>query len=205
MAGMIQDNNAPLLKNNFLLRVDAIYDIPCVNISGIKNTKEYQTIQSGGVNDYVYLRPKPASKQESFKVTRYIGKGFFDPLKVGKTTSIPIVLYVSRYQNDFELPKMTFTFWGCTVTAKEYGELDAQKSGLMTETTTISYQKMVVLTDSESQVESDWSFDMSGRRYQGSGKRHAVYDKNEVRKKEMESMTRTWPEQKSARTLPKFK
>lgn len=139
--------NQPLVRNHFLLRVDAIYDIPCYKVSGIKDEIEYETIQSGGANDYVYLRKKPVSKQNSFTVERYIGTDFFDPLSVGRALVIPVVLYVSRFQNAFAAPKLTFTFWGCTVTEKSYGELDSESSGLMTVTTTICYQRMALITD----------------------------------------------------------
>jgi hypothetical protein len=196
----------PLINNNFLLRVNAIYDLPCKKISGIKDEKEYEPIQAGGVNDYVYLREKQTSKPKTFKVERYVGVDFFDPLTVGTSLSMPIVLYVSRYINDFNAPKQTFTFWGCTVLEKEYGELDAEKSGLMVETTTIAYQQMEVFTDtSEEEPVSDWSFDASGKKYQGIGKRNAVYDRHEVRKQELERQSRIWPETRSARTFADFK
>lgn len=137
----------PLVNNNFLLRVNAIYDLPCRKISGIRDEVEYEPIQSGGVNDFVYLREKPMSKPKTFKVERYVGVDFYDPLIVGTEFDLPIVLYVSRYINDFNAAKQTFTFWGCTVMEKEYGELDAERSGLMTETTTIAYQQMQLVTN----------------------------------------------------------
>ena len=44
-----------------------------------------------------------------------------------------------------------------------------------------------------------WSFDATGKKYQGLGKRHAIYDKNELRKKDMIRLSRKWPEQRSAK------
>lgn len=196
----MRDN--PLIKNNFLLRVNAIYDLPCRRISGIKDEKEYEPIQAGGVNDFVYLREKQTSKPKTFKVERYIGVDFFDPLTVGTSLQMPIVLYVSRYSNEFSTPKQTFTFWGCTVLEKEYGELDAEKSGLMVETTTIAYQQMELETETyDLEFLNTWGFDASGKKYQGIGKRNAVYDRHEVRKRELEQQSRIWPKTKSARTF----
>jgi hypothetical protein len=198
-------SETPLINNHFLLRVNAIYDLPCRKISGIRDEKEYESIRSGGVNDFVYLREKQISKPKTFKVERYVGVDFFDPLIVGTEFVIPIVLYISRYIDDFNAPKQTFTFWGCTVLEKEYSELNAEQSGLLVETTTIAYQQMQLLTDVlEGELQSDWSFDASGRRYQGTGKRRAAYDRDEVRKKEMEQQSRIWPETRSARTFADF-
>ena len=190
----------PLINNIFLLRVDAIYDLACTKVSGIVQEKEYEHIMEGGVNDYVQLREKPVSKPQILQIERYIGEKYLDPLPVGRRCLIPLVLYVSRYLNDFDNATMTFTFSGGTVISKKYGELDAEKSGLMTETTQIAYQKVSVTSIINEELEPSWSFDNTGRRYQGLGERHASYDKNELRKKDMVRLSRKGPEQRSART-----
>lgn len=196
----------PLINNNFLLRVDAVYDLPCRRISGMKQQKEYENITQGGVNDYVYLREKQVQKPQELVIERYIGVGFFDPLPVGKQLSLPLVLYVSRYIDDFNDPKQTFLFYGCTVTAKSYSELDAEKSGLLVETTTVAYQYMkTVLMDSETTPQAEWSFDPKGERYQGYGTRKASYLKQETRLKEAKEQARIWPETRSARTIKDIK
>lgn len=128
----------------FLLRVDAMYDLPCTKISGITQEKEYENIMEGGVNDYVQLREKPASKPNTLQIERYIGENHFDPLPVGYKPQMPLVLYVSRRLNDFNRATMTFTFDGVTVLSKKYGELDAEKSGLISVTTEIAYQQVKV-------------------------------------------------------------
>ncbi len=132
----------PLVNYNFMLRVDAVYDLQCRKISSITQEKEYEMIQEGGVNDYVHMREKPISKPFTFQVERYIGENFFDPLPLGKQLELPVTLYVGRYLPASNDPKWTFTFKGCTVTNKTYSELDAERSGLMVETTTIAYQQM---------------------------------------------------------------
>lgn len=203
MSGIRTDmGENPLISNNFLLRVDAVYDLPCRKISGMKQQKEYEPITQGGVNDYVYLREKQVQKPQELQIERYIGVGFFDPLPVGRQLQLPLVLYVSRYIDDFNEPKQTFLFFGCTVTAKSYSELDAEKSGLMVETTTIAYQYMkVMFAEPEIMPEAEWSFDPKGERYQGVGKRRAVYSKQETRLKDGKERARIWPETRSARTI----
>lgn len=132
----------PLVNCNFLLRVESLFDIPCKKVSGITQEQEFETIQSGGVNDCVYLRQKPVSKPNTFQVERYIGTDFMDPLPVGMQTVLPLILYVSRYPNDFTNPQGTFTFTGCTVMSKSFGDLDGEQAGLLVETTTIAYQQV---------------------------------------------------------------
>lgn len=190
----------PLINNIFLLRVDAVYDLACTKVSGIVQEKEYENIVEGGVNDYVQLREKPSSKPNILQVERYIGEKYLDPLPVGKRCEIPLVLYVARHLKTFTDAPMKFTFSGCTVLSKKYGDLDAEHSGLMTETIQIAYQKVAVEKKANEIIKPLWKFDKSGKKYGGTGLRSAQYDKNEIRKKEMEEMSRKWPEKRSART-----
>lgn len=190
----------PLISNIFLLRVDAVYDLACTKVSGIVQEKEYENIVEGGVNDYVQLREKPSSKPNILQVERYIGEKYLDPLPVGKRCEIPLVLYVARHLKAFTDAPMKFTFSGCTVLSKKYGDLDAEHSGLLTETIQIAYQKVAVEKKANETIKPLWKFDKSGKKYGGSGLRRAQYDKNEIRKKEMEGMSRKWPEKRSART-----
>ena len=190
----------PLPNNIFLLRVDAIYDLACTKVSGIVQEKEYENIIEGGVNDYVQLRVKPSSKPNILQVERYIGEKYLDPLPVGKRCGMPLVLYVDRNLNSFKDSPMIFTFSGCTVLSKKYGELNAEHSGLMTETIQIAYQQVTVEKKENEIVTPLWQFDPSGKRYQGIGIRRATYNKDEVRKQDMEEMSRKWPEKRSART-----
>lgn len=190
----------PLPNNIFLLRVDAIYDMACTKVSGIVQEKEYENILEGGVNDYVQLREKPSSKPNILQVERYIGEKYLDPLPVGKQCEMPLVLYVDRYLNSFRDSPMIFTFYGCTVLSKKYGELNAEHSGLMTETIQIAYQQVSVEKKENETVTPLWTFDPSGKKYKGIGIRRAAYNKDEVRKTDMEEMSRKWPEKRSART-----
>ncbi len=190
----------PLINNIFLLRVDAVYDLACTKVSGIMQEREYENILEGGVNSYVQLREKPSSKPNILQVERYIGEAYMDPLPVGKQCAIPLVLYVDRHLGMFADAPMVFTFSGCTVLSKKYGDLDAEHSGLMTETIQIAYQQVSVEKKANEVILPLWKIDQSGKKYQGTGMRHAAHDKNEVRKKDMEQMSRKWPEKRSART-----
>ncbi len=190
----------PLGNNIFLLRVDAVYDLACTKVSGIVQEREYENIVEGGVNDYVQLREKPSSKPNVLQIERYIGEKYLDPLPVGKQCTIPLVLYVDRHLDMFVNAPMIFTFSGCTVLSKKYGDLDAEHSGLMTETIQIAYQQVSVEKKANETVLPLWGIDRFGKKYQGTGMRRAAYDKNEVRKKDMEQMSRKWPEKRSART-----
>jgi len=190
-----------LINSIFLLRVDAVYDLACTKVSGIVQEKEYENIQEGGVNDYVVLREKPASKPNVLQIEQYMGESFFDPLPVGKICMMPIVLYVSRYVSDSANPSRTFTFSGCTVMSKEYGDLDAEKSGLMTVRTKVAYQTVTVEGPEYENLTPSWKFDPNGKNYQGIGKRYANYSRLEQRKAERELMSRKWPNQRSARRI----
>jgi hypothetical protein len=191
----------PLVNNIFMLRVDALYDLACTKVSGISQELEYENIMEGGVNDYVQIRQKPSTKVKVLEIERYIGEKYLDPLIVGRRPVLPLILYVSRYINDFSSSKMVFTFTGCTVMEKSYGELDAEKSGLFTEKTKIAYESVVLVPDIVEKISPSWSFDTSGKNFEGIGQRHAQYDKSEVRKKKMEEATRLWPNKRSARTI----
>lgn len=135
----------PLVNFNFMLRVEGIYDVPCKSIHSFKKENAYEYIQEGGLNDYVHLRRKAVTSPNSFCVERYAGTDYFDPLPNGADLILPVVLLVSRYADDFTKPQRIYVFTGCTVIDKEYGELAADKSELLTETATIAYREMLCL------------------------------------------------------------
>ena len=54
---------------------------------------------------------------------------------------------VSPYPNRFDISKRTFVFTGCTVISKTYGELNAEKSGILTESIVIAYREMLEVTE----------------------------------------------------------
>ncbi|MDE7323233.1 MAG: hypothetical protein K2N73_11045 [Lachnospiraceae bacterium] len=194
----------PISNTIFLLRVDALYDLACTRVSGITQEKEYENIVEGGVNDYVHLREKPVSKPNILQIERYVGEKYFDPLPAGYQSTVPLVLYVGRYPDNFNHPTMTFSFSGITVISKKYGELDAEKGGLMVVTTEIAYQEVAVIKSEKDVPRKPWAFGRTAKKFMGVGKRRAVYNKDELRRKDMEENSRKWPEKRSARTVKKF-
>ena len=137
------ENNVNLATNfSFILRVEGIYDVPCKSIKGIRKENEYEYIQEGGVNDYVHLRRKPISKPFTFQIERYVGTDYFDPFTLGVEFYLPMILFVNDSVVGFS-PVRTFAFVGCCVIARDYGELNAETSGLLTETITIAYKELI--------------------------------------------------------------
>ncbi len=124
----------PVIPNmNFRLLMDGT-EIPCKSIHGFRQETEEEYISEGGLNGYVHIRPRPASKPPVIEVERYVTENFTDPLPVGQALPSYLVLEVGG--------NLRFLFKGCTVAAKSYGELNAEKGGILVETTTISYQQM---------------------------------------------------------------
>lgn len=131
---MIKKTQQTVIPNmNFRLTLGG-KNIPCKSIRGIQKEREAEYIQEGGVNDYVHIRPKPASKASTLQIEQYLTERFEDVLPVGKVLEDYLVLEVGgMYQ---------FLFKGCMVIAKSYGDLDAEKGGILSETTTIAYERM---------------------------------------------------------------
>ncbi len=128
---------------NFLLRVGQ-KDLPCKTVHDFKQEIEYETIREGGRNDSVHIRPKPVTKPFTFQVERYVGSGFEDPLPTGLVLTEDLLVLVGEHPGNFSEPQAEFTFRGCIVSGKSYSGLDAEKSGLIVETTTIAYEQMEV-------------------------------------------------------------
>ena len=169
----------PLVGYNFMLRVEGIYDLPCKSIQFSPKENEYEYIQEGGLNDYVHMKRKPISKPFTFKVERYVGIDYIDPIPNGAELILPVILLISRQQADFGRSLRTFVFTGCKVMSKEFGTLDSEKSGLLTETTTISYNEMLCVDNPLDFKGEGWKFDGS---LKGSGKQHARYYSGEKRR-----------------------
>jgi hypothetical protein len=138
----------PLVNYNFVLRVEALFDLPCRSVKAFARENEYELIQEGGRNDYVHMRRKPITKPFTLEVERYVGVDFLDPLPNGAEPVLPIVLIVSRNPDKFSDVSAwarNYAFTSCVVMKKTYGELDAERSGLLVETTTIGYLEMVCI------------------------------------------------------------
>lgn len=197
----------PAVNFHFMLRVEGLIDLPCKAVRAFQRENEYELIQEGGLNDYVHMRRKPISKPFTIQVERYIGVDILDPLPLGSDMVLPLVLYVNRYQiyGSF-YPVRTYLFTGCTVMSKEYGELNAEKSGLMTEVTTIAYREMICMENvADSYVKGDtWKF--NGTTREGSGERRAATNLGDEKavKSTFQSKAKKWPPKRSAVDVAEF-
>ncbi len=152
----IQENGTSVLpKFNFVLRVEGAFNVPCKAIKNLRRENEFEYIQEGGLNDYVHMKRKPISKPFTFQVERYAGIDIVDPLALGTELTLPLLLLV------YDRPDMGnlgvdahryYAFTGCTVTAKDYGDLDSENSGLVVETTTIAFREMVCIDNPTSTI-----------------------------------------------------
>ncbi|MEG1108793.1 MAG: hypothetical protein RR269_03585, partial [Oscillospiraceae bacterium] len=107
----------PLVNFNFMLRVEALFDLPCKSVHAFTRELEYEFIQEGGLNDYVHMRRKPISKPFTLEIERYVGLDYFDCIPLGADLVLPLMLFVSRYVGQF-IPFVvarTYVFTGCTV------------------------------------------------------------------------------------------
>ena len=147
----------PLVNFNFMLRVEMAFDLPCKSVRAFQRELEYEYIQEGGLNDYVHMRRKPISKPFTLEVERYVGVDYVDPLPLGADLVLPLMLFVSRAQSQFVpgVVARTYVFTGCTVMKKTYGDLVADQSGLLVETTTIGYREMLCVDIPWSEVGND--------------------------------------------------
>ena len=183
----------PTVNFNFMLRVEGVFDLPCKSVHVFQKENEYELIQEGGLNDYVHMRRKPISKPFTFQVERYVGTDILDPLANGTDLALPVILMINRYRiyGDF-LPVRMYVFTGCTVMAKEYGELNAEKSGLLTETTTIAYREMLCMENVAGSflMEEPWKFEGTDKR--GNGRQSARQPQGERSRQEMEESARKW-------------
>ena len=145
--------NNPITGFNFVMEVEQIFFMALKSVKAFSKEIEYEYIQEGGVNDYVHLRKKPVSKPPTIQVERYIGTDrFIDPLSVGRELKLPIILYLFRnngrhglFDTKIDTPARIYIFTDCVVMSKEYGELNAEQSSLVTESTTISYRELKVI------------------------------------------------------------
>ncbi len=129
----------PTINFRFMLRVWGIFDVPCKSIRAFTKPNEYEYIQEGGLNDYVHIRRKPISQPFKLVVERYAGTDYIDPLPNGAELVLPVLLFI---WNDRGSLASMFSFSGCVVMEKEYGELSAERAGLFTENITIGYTSL---------------------------------------------------------------
>ena len=161
-------NREPAVSFNFFLRIEGAFDAPCRSVRAFTKENDFEEIQEGGRNDYIILKRKPNTRRFTLQVERYVGIDKVDPLQLGTEMILPMILAVSRVTSSgdggfIDTMKETefirfYAFTGCIVTGKEYGELNAEQSGLLKEVTTIAYREMIALTTPNADlVKKPWS------------------------------------------------
>ena len=170
---MFWDDAGSLIPNfRFVLRVDGMFDVPLKSVRAFSRENEYDYIQEGGLNDYVHLKRKPVSKPYTLVVERYIPTTFDDPLSNGTELTLPLMLFVGRNTGG-EMSALSYAryyvFTGAVVMSKEYGQLDAEHAGLLTETMTIGYNMMFCVTSPADEISdfTAWQFNKDGNSTEG--------------------------------------
>ena len=202
----------PLVNYNFTLQVEGVYNLPCKSVHVFHRENEYETLQEGGLNDYVHMLRKPISKPMTFQVERYVGIDMFDPLALGTDLILPVLLQVSRYVGNGEVLDLAdsmqrvYTFTGCTVIAKDFGELSAERSGLLVETTTIAYREMLCVDNPSTRSKRKaWSMKKDHANMERDAElksnKRANYGINELTKQELEERARMYVD-KNVKDIP---
>lgn len=179
---MFGDDAGSYIPNfRFVLRVDGMYDVPLKSVRAFTRENEYDYIQEGGLNDYVHIKRKPISKPYTLVVERYIPTQFDDPLANGVELKLPLMLFVGRNTGG-EMNATTFAryyvFTGAVVMSKEYGQLDAERAGLLTETMTIGYNMMFCITSSGDASEyPQWKMNIGSSESGAAGNTTQLYSK----------------------------
>ncbi len=182
-----------LVSYNYMLRVEGLYDLPCKLVHSFKKANAFEYVQEGGLNDYVHMLRKPIGEHFSFTVERYVGTDPYPVLPLGAELVLPVILMISPHPNRFDVSKRTFVFTGCTVMNKTYGELNAEKSGILTETIEIGYREMVEVTipmSTGGDTAKRWAFGKDAEEFEGNKKMSAVH--NPMNKDKERAVARHW-------------
>ena len=169
---VVNTGDNPVINFAFMLRVEGVFDLPCKSVKGIRRENEFDYIQEGGLNDYVHLKRKAISKPFTFQVERYVGVNWVDPMPLGTELVLPLILFVNNRTFPTLKPVRNYVFTGCTVIAKDYGELNAEVSGLLVETVTIAYREMVCLDIPNDALSSGDVWQFKDKEKEGSGPRN---------------------------------
>ncbi len=169
----------PTINFRFMLRVWGIFDVPCKSIRAFTKPNEYEFIQEGGLNDYVHIRRKPISQPFKLVVERYAGTDYIDPLPNGAELVLPVILFV---WNDRGSLASMFSFSGCVVMEKEYGELSAERSGLFTENITIGYTSLTPINIpdglNDAGGKGPWDYSTDGNKTKWANTRNVYHGDN---------------------------
>lgn len=135
----------PAAGYNFVMRVEGVYNVPLKSVRSFSKKNSYETIQEGGLNDYVHIKRKPNTEIFQLQVERYVSATVLDPFANGAVLTLPLILLMYKGNLGDAHICRTYVFTGCEVMGKEYGELNAERSALATEVITLSFQEMFTI------------------------------------------------------------
>lgn len=175
----MSDERNILPNFRFYLLVNGIFEVPLKSVRAFTRENEYDYIQEGGQNDFVHLKRKPISKPYTLQVERYVPTDLSDPLSNGTELTLPLVLYVGKNNGGEMFFGRYYIFTGAVIMSKEYGQLDAEHSGLLTETSTIGYLRMFVITNpSDEAGKPAWTFNVGNEESGAMGNTSRLYSSN---------------------------
>lgn len=145
----VWNNNANdmITSYSFSLLVDGVTNVPLRSVKAFKKEAEFEYVQEGGLNDYVHMLRKGVTKPFTLQVERYADTSIvIETLPVGYEATLPMLLMIYDGRNiQSNMPIRTYAFTGAVVMSKEYGELNSERSGLLTETITIGYRELMCM------------------------------------------------------------
>ncbi|MBO6214638.1 MAG: hypothetical protein J6N76_03770, partial [Lachnospiraceae bacterium] len=146
----------------FTMVVEGGEEIALKSVRPFSKENEFEYIEEGGLNDYVHIKRKHASKPHQIQVERYLTQNFYDPIPNGGADFVlPVIIFVggNNSENFFWNAERTYVFFGATVMNKEIGGFDAEKGGLLTETVTIAYHQLYYIDTPGDHTVDTWPFD----------------------------------------------
>lgn len=177
-------NTEPLVNYHFLLRVNAAMDVACKRVEAFASEAEFEYLQEGGVNEYVHMLKKPITTPKVIQIEYYANNNLVSAFSVGERMLIPMVLYIAKQANNIDTNfAKQYIFSGCVVKKKTSGALDAEQSGLVTDTVEIAFETVTVINNPLVEQSSEWGF--SGKYMDGNNRKSATYNQTEVRQSKM--------------------
>lgn len=139
--------NDMITSYSFSLLLEGVSIVPVQAVRAFRKEAEYDTVQEGGLNDYVHLIRKGATKPNTFQVERYADTSLvLETLAVGYEATLPLILMVYDGRKiTSNIPLRTYAFTGAVVLSKDYGELNSERSALLKETVTIAYRELICI------------------------------------------------------------
>ncbi|MBQ9631977.1 MAG: hypothetical protein IJV04_03565, partial [Lachnospiraceae bacterium] len=166
----------------FMIVVNGFQEIPLKSVRAFTREFEYDFIQEGGINDYVHIIRKQATKPFTLQVERYATPDNEDPISEGTVFQLPMQLVIGENDGTTFRRKRTYILLWPRVLNKEIGALDAERSGLLIETVTFAYSHMILLNSGTD--DKHYEFGKKGNAF--ALNRYIQVPQNEMGKKDFE-------------------